>query len=230
MQLPLTLLDIILLVVMLISAVLAMVRGFMREVLSILSWATAAIVTIYAYPKLLPIAKQYVNHDLVATGIVVGGVFLGTLLVVSIVTIKISDMILDSRIGALDRTLGFLFGLARGLVIVVVAFLFFVWLVPERSQPEWVRNAKSRVVLQSTGQALMSMLPEDPEGYLRRFKRPREGQDPETTPAAPAETGPTRSDATPPAGGADEQRGYGRADRAGMQQLLSGAAAQPKAR
>ena len=60
--------------------------------------------------------------------------FLGTLLIVSIITIRISDMILDSRIGALDRTLGFLFGLGRGLVIVVVAFLFFAWLVP-RPQP-----------------------------------------------------------------------------------------------
>jgi membrane protein required for colicin V production len=231
-NLPLTLLDIILLIVMLISAILAMVRGFMREVLSIASWAAAAIVTIYAYPKLLPIAKQYVNHDLIAAGIVIAGVFLGTLLIVSIVTIKISDMILDSRIGALDRTLGFLFGLARGLLIVVVAFLFFAWLVPEKSQPEWVRNAKSRVVLQSTGEALMSMLPEDPEGYLRRFKRSREGQEPDATPpAAPAEPGPSRTDATPPARGTDDQPGYGRSDRVGMQHLLDTAtAAAPKTR
>ena len=64
--------------------------------------------------------------------------FLGTLLIVSIITVRISDMVLDSRVGALDRTLGFLFGLGRGLIIVVVAFLFFAWLVPDRSQPEWV--------------------------------------------------------------------------------------------
>ncbi len=51
--------------------------------------------------------------------------FIGTLIVVSIITVRISDMILDSRIGALDRNLGFLFGLARGLLIIVVAFLFF---------------------------------------------------------------------------------------------------------
>ena len=96
----------------------------------------------------------------------------GTLLIVSIITIKISDTILDSRVGALDRTLGFLFGLGRGLVIVVVAFLFFAWLVPDRSQPEWVKNAKSRVVLQGTGQWLMSMLPDDPEStILKRLKR-----------------------------------------------------------
>ena len=74
----------------------------------------------------------------------IGGVFLVTLLIVSIITVRISDMILDSRIGALDRTLGFLFGLGRGLIIVVVAFLFFAWLVPANKQPDWVRNAKSQ--------------------------------------------------------------------------------------
>jgi membrane protein required for colicin V production len=224
---PITLLDIILLVVMLVSALLAMVRGFMREVLSIASWAAAAILTLYAFPKLKPVALQYVSNDLAASAIVIVGVFLGTLLVVSVITIKISDMILDSRVGALDRTLGFLFGLARGLVIVVVAFLFFAWLVPEKSWPEWVRSAKSRVVLQSTGQALMSMLPDDPEGYLRRLRRPRDEQEPQDAPPA------TRSDrgggATGPTQSADEQRGYGRADRVGLDQLLQGSTT-PKSR
>ena len=85
-------------------------------------------------------------------------------------------MVLDSRVGALDRTLGFLFGLARGLVIVVVAFLFFDWLVPDRSQPEWVRDAKSQGRAQGTGEWLMSMLPEDPEStILKRLKRPTAG-------------------------------------------------------
>jgi membrane protein required for colicin V production len=182
---PITLLDVMLLVIMLISALLAMVRGFMREVLSIASWAAAVIVTVLGFPKLLPVVQTYVSNDIVAKAITIGSIFLGTLLLVSIVTIKISDMILDSRIGALDRTLGFLFGLARGLVIMVVGFLFFVWLVPDRSQPDWVKNAKSRVVLQGTGQWLMSMLPEDPENtILKRFKRPKpEDQDQPDAPA-----------------------------------------------
>ena len=177
---PITLLDILLLVVMLISGLLAMIRGFMREILSIASWGIAALVTLYSYSRVLPIAKQYVASDMVATGISIGGVFLLTLLIVSIITVRISDMVLDSRVGALDRTLGFLFGLGRGLIIVVVAFLFFAWLVPERSQPEWVRGAKSKVVLQSTGQWLMSMLPDDPEStILKRLKRQKpEDQDP----------------------------------------------------
>src|SRR5271154_6292546 len=137
---PITLLDIVLIVVMLISGLLAMIRGFMREVLSITAWVLAAGATLYAYAKLMPSAALYFNSDIVAKGAVIGGVFLATLLVVSIVTVRISDMVLDSRVGALDRTLGFLFGLARGLVIVVVAFMFFNWLVPDRSQPEWVKG------------------------------------------------------------------------------------------
>jgi membrane protein required for colicin V production len=189
---PVTLLDIVLIAVMLISGLLAMIRGFMREILSIASWAAAAGVTLYAYPKLVPQAKQYFASDLVATAVVVGGVFLGTLLVVSIFTIKISDMVLDSRVGALDRTLGFLFGLARGLVIVVVAFLFFAWLVPERSQPGWVKDAKSKVVLKGTGDWLISMLPDDPEStILRRLRRPKDGEpEPQEPPGERSELAP----------------------------------------
>jgi membrane protein required for colicin V production len=169
---PITLLDIILIAVMLISALLAMIRGFMREVLSIAAWVIAALVTLYSFSKLLPLAKGYFNNDIVAYAVVIGGTFLGTLLVVSVITVRFSDMVLDSRIGALDRTMGFLFGLGRGLVIVVVAFLFFAWLVPDRSQPEWVRRAKSRVVLQETGDWLMSMLPEDLDATIsKRLKK-----------------------------------------------------------
>jgi membrane protein required for colicin V production len=172
---PITLLDFILIGVMLVSALLAMIRGFMREVLSIAAWVIAAVATLYAYSRLLPLAKTYFNNDIIAAGAVIGGTFLGTLLIVSIITVRFSDMVLDSRVGALDRTLGFLFGLGRGLIIVVVAFLFFMWLVPTRQQPSWVANAKSRVVLQSTGDWLISMLPDDPEStILKRLKRPKQ--------------------------------------------------------
>ena len=209
---PITLLDIILLGVMLISALLAMIRGFMREILSIAAWVIAAIATLYAYSKLLPLAKTYFNNDIVAAAAVIGGTFLGTLLIVSIITVRFSDMVLDSRVGALDRTLGFLFGLGRGLVIMVVAFLFFAWLVPARTQPGWVANAKSKVVLQSTGDWLMSMLPDDPEStILKRLKRPK----PEDS--EPAET-PERSGLGNRS--STEAAGYGQSDRVNMQRLI----------
>jgi membrane protein required for colicin V production len=173
---------------MLISGLLAMVRGFMREILSIAAWGTAALVTLYAYGKLLPTAKAYFNNDTVASLVVIAGVFIGTLIVVSIITVRISDMILDSRIGALDRTLGFLFGLARGLLIMVVAYQFFTWLVPDKQRPDWVTGAKSRTVLDGTGQWLLSLLPDDPENtILKRFKKNKpDDEQTDTDPAAPA--------------------------------------------
>lgn len=215
---PITLLDIIVLAVMLLSGLLAMIRGFMREILSIAAWGAAALTTLYAFNKLLPTAKTYFNNDTVATIAVIAGVFIGTLVVVSIITVRISDMILDSRIGALDRTLGFLFGLARGLLIIVVAFLFFAWLVPEKQQPDWVRSAKSRVVLQGTGDWLMSLLPDDPENtILKRFKKPKPDEEQQTDAAPDPKSDPKST------GAADG--GYAKSARDGLKQLIDGKAA-----
>ncbi len=177
---PITLLDVVLIAVMLISGLLAMIRGFMREVLSIAAWVLAAGATLYAYGKLLPAATAYFNSDIIAKATVIGGVFLVTLLLVSIVTVRISDMVLDSRVGALDRTMGFLFGLARGLIIVVVAFGFFDWLVPEKSQPTWVTEAKSKVFLANTADWLRSMSP-DLEALYLKYKG-NKGGEPDATP------------------------------------------------
>lgn len=204
---PITILDLVLLAVMLISGLLAMVRGFMREILSIAAWGTAALVTLYSYQKLLPTAKTYITSDTLASIAVIAGVFIATLIVVSIITVRISDMILDSRIGALDRTLGFLFGLARGLLIVVVAFLFFAWLVPAKQRPDWVSSAKSLTMLQSTGDWLMSLLPDDPENtILKRFKKTK--PEDEQTDAEPANPG--------------SNDGYSKPARDSLKQLIDG--------
>ncbi|HEY2533094.1 MAG TPA: CvpA family protein [Xanthobacteraceae bacterium] len=220
---PITLLDLGLMVVMLISGLLAMVRGFVREVLSITAWAMAAVATLYSYARLLPYAKQYFNNDIVAAVAVVGGVFLCTLLIVSILTIRVSDMVLDSRVGALDRTLGFLFGLGRGLIIVVVAFQFFTWLVPDRSQPDWVKSAKSRVVLAETGQWLMSMLPENAETTILNKLKPSRPGDTDSP-----ETGPDQQHGAidEPVGRRPQDysdSGYDRANRSAMQDLFKSA-------
>jgi membrane protein required for colicin V production len=168
-------LDIFLIAVMLVSGMLAMVRGLIREVLSIAGWAAAAGAALYAYVKLLPAAKTYFSNDYVAIGVTTAGAFLATLIVVSVITVRISDKILDSRIGALDRTLGFLFGLGRGLLIVVVAFAFFDWLVPAKSQPVWVTNARSLAVLKNVRDDIISMSP-DIEAWYSRFKK-KQGND-----------------------------------------------------
>ena len=92
-----------------------------REVLSIASWVAAAVAAFLLYKQVLPFVQQYIAQESVALGVSVAGVFLITLIVVSYITMRISDFVLDSRIGALDRSLGFVFGALRGLLLVVVA-------------------------------------------------------------------------------------------------------------
>jgi membrane protein required for colicin V production len=215
---PITWLDILLLGVMLISGLLAMIRGFMREILSITAWAVAALATFLLYPRLLPLAKANISSDIVAIAAVIGGVFLVTLLIMSIVTVRISDMALTSRIGALDRTLGFLFGLGRGLIIVVVAFLFFAWLVPAGKQPDGVTNAKSLEVLNKTGEWLQALLPQDMDSYLSQWFKKRQKDDADTPIATPGQ----RSDSASPGitGSVSASAGYPMADRTDMRQLI----------
>ena len=70
-------------------------------------------------------ANQPLSSKKAAMAIAAAGIFFVTLIIVSFITLKIADFIIDSRIGALDRVLGFIFGAVRGLLLVVVAMLFF---------------------------------------------------------------------------------------------------------
>jgi membrane protein required for colicin V production len=189
-------LDLALIAVVLISALLSMLRGFTREVLAIISWGAAAAAAYYFYPMGVPYVQPYTaGKDQIAMGVSAAAIFFATLIVVSIITVKISDMILDSKVGALDRSLGFIFGAGRGLLLCVVAFLFFNWLVPEKSQPEWARTAKTRPLLTATGDQLMAFLPDDPESaLLQRLKRNKGEEAPangeKEAPSEPAKPAP----------------------------------------
>jgi membrane protein required for colicin V production len=168
---PVTLLDLIVIGVMLISALLAMVRGFTREVLAIAAWAAAAVAALFLHGYVLPYVKPYIKNETVAQIASGSAVFLVVLIIASFITIRISDMILDSRIGAIDRTFGFLFGAARGLLLAIVAFIFFSYLVPEKSEPAWVQNAKSKQILVSGRDWILSILPSDPENVILKQLR-----------------------------------------------------------
>jgi membrane protein required for colicin V production len=164
-------LDLGVLGIILISALLSMMRGFTREVLAIGSWAAAAAAAYYFYPLVLPYATPYIHKEIVAQAVSAAAVFFVTLIVVSLFTVRLSDAILDSKIGALDRSLGFLFGAARGFLLGVVAFSIFNWLVAEKQQPEWVKNAKTRPALVETANRVIALLPEDAastiEGWIK---------------------------------------------------------------
>jgi len=168
----LEILDIILIAMMLISGLLAMVRGFSREILSISSWVVAALAGYFFYQSLSPTVNSFLTNNVgklpeILSHIVAGLIiFIIVLIIVSLITYKIADFIVDSRIGALDRTLGFIFGAVRGLLLVVVMYMFVINFIPD-STPKWVANAKSAPMLQSIGESIQNSLPEDPTGFIK---------------------------------------------------------------
>jgi membrane protein required for colicin V production len=181
---PITLLDGIVIAFTLVSAMLAMVRGFSREVLSIASWVAAAAAAYFFYPAVLPYLAPYIDHPTIALAASAAVVFFVALIVVTVITMKIADFIIDSKVGALDRTLGFLYGAGRGLLVLAVALLFFGWLVGS-NPPPWVTEAKSRPLLEGIGTWLQGILPDDPEDSILNKLKGLDTDTPETD-AAPA--------------------------------------------
>ncbi len=117
-------------VLVLISAILATARGFTREILSLATWVGSAAIAAYLYFYHGDLLQPYFAEELVGKLVLVVGSFLISLIVLHLLTMRIADFVVDSRIGPLDRTLGFVFGVTRGVLIAVVIVIFGIWLWP----------------------------------------------------------------------------------------------------
>lgn len=209
---PLTLLDFILLGIMLVSGLLALARGFTREVLSLVAWGAAAIAAYFAIkqPAFVEFAKTnvpYLEKEILAQIAVGAAAFLVVLIIVSIISVKISDYVVDSAAGSFDRTLGFIFGVVRGFVFVAIAYLFYGWLLPFEKQETWVRNAYSLPMIKSAGEGLLSFMPPDIADTLSNTALAKN-----PAPADGAKTAPE-----PP------ESGYKNNDNQGLENLIQGA-------
>lgn len=160
---PLTYLDAALIAVCFISALLAMYRGLTRELMSILSWVAAAGATLFFvlnYKKVAEDMAQQLGTQVAVAQIAIGAViFLIVLIIVHLITARISDAILDSSVGMIDRILGFLFGLVRGFLLVVIPYMFYVSFIPDETHHlPWIRDGLSTPYIRSTGNAIRGVL------------------------------------------------------------------------
>ncbi|HMN37853.1 MAG TPA: CvpA family protein [Hyphomicrobium sp.] len=159
----LTYLDAAVLAVCFISGLLAMYRGLARELLSILSWIAAAGVGAWIFftkkDLSADVAAQTGLPPQVALAVVALVAALIVLIVVHLITARISDAILDSRVGMIDRVLGFLFGAARGFILIVIPYMFYESFQPnEEAHFPWIRNAATLPYIKSTGNTIRSIL------------------------------------------------------------------------
>jgi membrane protein required for colicin V production len=111
----------------------------------------------------------------------------------------------DSAVGAFDRTLGFIYGLARGLVLVSIAFILYGWVSPPEKQEDWIRNAQSLPIIRNVSEILVGLMPPDVAESVKKS----------------AGLGETDGKANPPADDADGT-GYSNGQTQGLENLVDG--------
>ena len=146
--------------IVVLSAIFAFARGFAREALSIVAWAGAAYITFVFYNPAYAMIEARVHERLLAQIITLFGLFVGSLVVLTIITSLFARRIRFTALVPIDRTLGFIFGLARGAFLVCLAFLLLTVSVPQQSEwPTWIRDARSTPYLNEGANVLNGFVP-----------------------------------------------------------------------
>ncbi|MEH6835248.1 MULTISPECIES: CvpA family protein [Falsihalocynthiibacter] len=168
-----TIVDGVVAIVIILSAVLAYSRGFVRETLSIASWVVAAIVAYIFAPKVeplvreIPILKDMIGGQCELSLMVAFVIVLVVgLVVMAIFTPLFSSMVQRSILGGLDQGIGFLFGAARGVLLVVVSLFIYDWAVTDQTF-EVVDNSRSAVIFSSLVGQVGENVPDDVPGWLQ---------------------------------------------------------------
>jgi membrane protein required for colicin V production len=156
--------DLVVLAVLALSGLLAFMRGLVREVLGLGAWIIAGVVAspYGVFPTVQQWTRQQFNDPTTADIIAFGGVFIVTLIVLWIIAGIVGGLVRDSVLGGLDRTLGLLFGIARGAVLVAVLYVLVGMAVPAEQWPQPVLQARALPTVYHGAEWLASQLP---QGY-----------------------------------------------------------------
>ncbi len=175
----LTIFDGIVLAILLISGFLAYARGIVREVLSIAGWAGAAVIAFMFAPKgkdlvyEIPVISGFVGDSCnIALIVAFAIIFVLALIVISLFTPLLAGIISGSALGLIDKGLGFLFGLARGVLLVIVVLFVYDQLIPEGEGIRLIDNSKTVVLLADSQVRLAAEVEGSkiPEWFIARFE------------------------------------------------------------
>jgi membrane protein required for colicin V production len=154
------LLDIVVIAIVLLSGLFAFARGFVKEALSVAAWIGAGFAALYGLPYATPLAERFLPKGSVAEAAAGLVVFLVALIILSLLTSAIASRVKDSSLSAIDRTLGLVFGLVRGLVVVCLVYIAFSWALPAKQpQPTWIAEARTLPLLATGAERLRALVP-----------------------------------------------------------------------
>jgi len=158
--------DIVVLAVIALSTLLALGRGFVKEVLSVFGWIGAAIGTflIFFYvPEVRAFANKQIAEPLLADIVCAVGLFVVLLILLGFFNHAISSRIHASSFGPLDKSLGLVFGLVRGIVLVALAHMAMTdWFIPEKAQrPDVINQARTEPYVAMAATYIKTLIPQD---------------------------------------------------------------------
>ena len=167
-----TLIDAVVAGVIILSAILAWSRGFVRESLAILGWIAAAVLAFVFAGAMRPLIAQVPVLDRflgdsceLATIAGFAVVFALALVVFSIITPLFSSVVQRSALGGIDQGMGFLFGVARGILLVAIAFIIYDRVMTSQQVP-MVENSRSAQVFERIRTQLDEQVPSDAPGWI----------------------------------------------------------------
>jgi membrane protein required for colicin V production len=161
MGLGLTQFDVIVLVLLAISAAIGFARGAVLEIVSLVALVAAAVAAIYGLPIAAPIVRKAVHIEWLATAAALVLVFVITFALLRLIGAAIARQVQDTHfVGALDRSLGLAIGLARGLLVLGALNLMFNAATPKDLQPHWIVGSTTWPLAQDMGRLLTRLAPQ----------------------------------------------------------------------
>ena len=154
-------LDITILVIVVISALIAINRGLVKEVLSIVGWVLSVVVIVNALPILLPIASNFIENGLIAGIATSLTVFVAFFIVWIYSTSSVVGKIRTSKLNGLDRFLGLFFGVMRAFLLIILFNIMISWIIPTEKQPEIFVKSRYYNLAGSFAKPLENMIPQE---------------------------------------------------------------------
>ena len=215
--------DVAALIVLGLSGLLALARGFIREALSIAALLAGAIGALYGYPVFRGVAREQLEPLWFADVVTVGGIFLAIYIAVTVFTAQLHKAAHSSApIGMLDRAAGLGFGIVRGLVVLALGVMVLRAATPPDRLPTWLTEARLYPVIGISADMIAAVGPRGPTKAQEHFDvAPQSGPNPPTPLSDPP------ADATSDQPAEETEAGYTERDRERLDRLLNSAGGTP---
>lgn len=154
-------LDLIILAILALSILIGVYRGATREVLGIAGWIGALATVFYGLPLLRPLGRHYIHSPMLADLVIAAILFILSLAVFIVISRIISTKVKGSLLGGLDRSLGLIFGLIRGVLVLCIAYLVLGFFYSFDEIPTEVKNARFTPWFMQGAEELKRFVPKD---------------------------------------------------------------------